>query len=142
LENLFGVEGKELIRPPKKRSKIPATKEALASKQENQWVEDYTEVRDNIKDAIANVDIVFQNAVDEVSANPSARMLETFSLLVKTYSDLNKDLLSIHQSSAKPESKNGGDQPSTVNNNAVFVGDSDSLVDMIRNMTNGHPYDK
>lgn len=119
-------------RPSKTTSLVPASKEEYALTIEKNKKKDYIEVRDNIKNLIAEVEMVVSDVVDEVRSRPNARAIETFSLLVKTFADLNKDLLEINEKNT-PNVETNSNQQAPVNN-VVFVGTSDSLVDHIKNI--------
>lgn len=124
------VEPRIFTRPPRTTSLVPSSKEDFALAVSENKKQDYVSVRDNIKNLIAEVEMVVSDVVDEVRARPSARLVETFSLLVKTFADLNKDLLEIN---VKSTAEIG--EPITTQtpvNNVVFVGTSESLIDQIK----------
>lgn len=128
----LGVEPKLIERPKKVTSLVPSTPDDFTAMVIANKKEDYVAARDNIRNLIAEVELVVSDAVDEVRSNPSARMFETFSTLVKTYADLNKDLLTISgPQKDSPSQTNEPSQRSPVNN-VVFVGTSDSLIDQIK----------
>lgn len=128
----LGVEPKLFERPKKVTSLVPATSDDFTAMVVANKKEDYVAARDNIRNLIAEVELVVSDAVDEVRSNPSARMYETFALLVKTYADLNKDLIEV--SGPQKDSSNQTNDPTTRNpvNNVVFVGTSDSLIEQIK----------
>ena len=98
--------------------------------------EDYCQVRANLQSAIEETMLVLGDAASECSSNPSARQFEVFANLVKTYADINKDLLDIHGEEAKAAKsvQDNEGQPGQVNN-VLFAGNSDDLVDLIRKNT-------
>jgi len=61
-------------------------------------------------------------------------MLEVFGNLAKTYTDINKDLISLSEYQAPPKGHNISENEENPNpiNNVIFVGTSDSLIDQIR----------
>jgi hypothetical protein len=129
----LGVEPKLFERPKKMTSLVPAAPSDFTAMVVANKKEDYVAARDNIRNLIAEVEMVVSDAVDEVRSNPSARMYETFALLVKTYADLNKDLIAV----SGPQKEGELSQPNEPNarspvNNVVFVGTSDALIDQIR----------
>jgi hypothetical protein len=136
ISEAFGIESKEIIRPPKKVNQVPATQDDFTAMVVANKKEDYVDARDNIRNLISEVELVVGDAVDEVRSNPSPRMFETFALLVRTYADLNKDLIDISGKQSNGTNKPDGiDSPEKENshiNNVVFVGTSDSLIDQIR----------
>lgn len=123
----FGVESTEIARPAKIKNQVPATYDDFTKQMIEHRKSDYGTVRDNFLNLLQEMDLVVDSAIDEVRSNPSARMIEAFSALVKTYSEINKDLLSV---SDKPEISEKPNQ-NPVNNN-IFIGTSDNLIDLIR----------
>lgn len=121
----------QTIRPEKHHSMVPSDEESFDLVVLENRVKDYTKIRDNLINIIDETELVVEAAADEVKTNPSARMFETYAALIKTYADINKDLLEISggiKSASKPK-----EQPGNGNvNNLVFVGSSDSLIDTIR----------
>lgn len=130
IADTLGIEAREIVRPPKTKSVIPHTQDAFTQQLVENRREDYTEVRDNIKNLIAEVEMVIGDAVVEVRSNPSARMYESFCQLVQVFSNINQQLLKMHEPVKSDESSGGGDRPPV--NNVVFVGTSDSLIDQVR----------
>lgn len=123
-------EPRIFTRPPRTTSLVPSSKEDFALAISENKKQDYVSVRDNIKNLIAEVEMVVSDVVDEVRSRPNARLVETFSLLVKTFADLNKDLLEIN---GKSTAGIGEPIPSqTPVNNVVFVGTSESLIDRLK----------
>lgn len=122
----------ELERVEKQCSLVPKDDEEFELVVSDNKIKDYTKVRDNLINIIDETELVVEAAADEVKTNPSARMFETYATLIRTYADINKDLLEISggvKSTSKP--KEQPNNPGNVNN-LVFVGSSDSLIDTIR----------
>lgn len=134
----LGIETKEIKRPEKVTTLVPTTQDAFTAMVVANKKDDYVNARDNIKNLIAEVELVVSDAVDEVRSSPSARMYETFALLVRTYADLQKDLIAISgpqkDGSSQPNHQNPNDPNAEAPrvNNVVFVGTSDALIDQIR----------
>lgn len=126
------VEPKLFERPKKVTSLVPSSPDDFTAMVVSNKRADYVSARDNIKNLIAEVEMVVSDAVDEVRSNPSARMYETFALLIKTYADLNKDLIAV--SGPQKDAPNQPPAPHTQTpvNNVVFVGTSDALIDQIK----------
>lgn len=128
----LGVEPKLFERPQKVTSLVPVTQDDFTAMVVKNKKEDYVAARDNIRNLIAEVEMVVSDAVDEMRSNPSARMYGTFALLVRTYADLNKDLIEVSgPQKDSPAQPNEANQRSPVNN-VVFVGTSDSLIEQIK----------
>ena len=131
----FGVENKEMERAPRITSPVPATYDEFTKRLVEDRKNDYSTVRDNLLNLLKDMECVVETAIDEVRSNPSARMIESFSTLVKTFSEVNKDLLSLTDKStdtkASPSSRPNETDNNPVNN-VIFIGTSDSLIDQIR----------
>ena len=125
----FGIEPTEIIRPPKIKNQVPSNYDDFTKQMIEHRKSDYGTVRDNFLNLLQEMDLVVDSAIDEVRSNPSARMIEAFSALVKTYSEINKDLLSV---SDKPEISEKSSQDQKPVNNNIFIGTSDNLIDLIR----------
>lgn len=125
----FGAEPTEIIRPAKIKNQVPASYDDFTKQMIEHRKSDYGTVRDNFLNLLQEMDLVVDSAIDEVRSNPSARMIEAFSALVKTYSEINKDLLSV---SDKPEISEKSSQDQKPVNNNIFIGTSDNLIDLIR----------
>ena len=82
--------------------------------------ENYVLVRDNLTELVENVRNVVLDAVTEVRTNPSARMYETFSLLAKTYAELNLQTLEL-PNKILGENTIKSENSSSINQTAVFV---------------------
>lgn len=135
IANAFGVETPELERAPRITTPVPATYDEFTKQMVEHRKADYGTVRDNLLNVLKDMECVVDTAVDEVRSNPSPRMIESFSTLIKTFAEVNKDLLSLtdKNTDSKAASTN---RPSDSNdspvNNVIFIGTSESLVDQIR----------
>lgn len=138
ISEILGVEPREIIRPEKVTSLVPKTLDEFTQMLVDNKKADYVRVRDNLTNVIAEVEMVVGDAVTEVRTNPSARMYETFSLLVRTFADLNKDLIGLTTISLDKPNPDLGNQDSESNHitNAVFVGTSDDLIRNIKHRGN------
>lgn len=132
IADTLGVEPRIIERPKKYRNNVPATKDEFSKIVAENKKKDYISVRDNLANIIAEVEMVVGDAVEEVRTNPSARLYETFALLVKTYSELNKDLLAVSNDTGSSEKTETNQETRNPINNVVFVGTSESLVDQIK----------
>lgn len=133
IADALGVESKEIMRPSKIQSLVPSTPDEFTKKLIENKMEDYTAVRDNIRNLIAEVEMVVGDAVIETRTNPSARSIEAFCQLVQVYSNINNQLLKMHTATQEASKADNGDgNPNPAINNVVFVGTSDTLIDQIR----------
>lgn len=134
IANAFGVESTGIERPPKVTTAVPATYDEFTKQLVEHRKNDYGTVRDNLINLLKDMECVVDTVIDEVRSNPSARMIESFSTLVKTFSEVNKDLLSLTEKSGEPKtaSNHSNDTENKPVNNVIFIGTSDSLIDRIR----------
>lgn len=131
----FGVENKEMERAPRITTPVPATYDEFTKQMVEHRKLDYGTVRDNLINLLRDMSCVVDTVVDEVRASPSAKMIESFSTLVKTFAEVNKDLLSLTEKNVdtkvSPINRSNESEQNPVNN-VIFIGTSDSLIDQIR----------
>lgn len=134
IASAFGTEPKELERAPRITSPVPATYDEFTAQMIEHRKQDYIKVRDNFLNLLSDISCVVDTAIDAVRSEPSARMMESFSSLVKTFAEINKDLLSLTDKNAesKPVINPMDNQDTKPVNNVIFIGTSDSLIDQIR----------
>lgn len=132
----FGIETKEIEKTTKISSPVPATYDEFTQQLITHRKTDYIAVRDNLINLLKDMENVVDTVIDEVRSNPSARMVESFSTLVKTFSEVNKDLLSLtdNKTDSKQTIKNTSENDQNPVNNVIFIGTSDSLIDTIKNV--------
>lgn len=134
IADAFGIEEKQIERASRIQNQVPSSQDALTKQMIENRCQDYTTARDNIINLLQDVGQVINGAIDQVLTTPTARMLEVFGNLAKTYTDINKDLISLSEYQAPPKGHNileNEENPNPINN-VIFVGTSDSLIDQIR----------
>ena len=90
---------------------------------------DYTEVRENLKDVIENSKIAIDGILKVAAESDSPRAYEVVSQLLKTSTEANKDLLDVHKQMKDLEKDDA--QKRVTNNNAFFVGSTKELQDLV-----------
>lgn len=90
---------------------------------------DYKEARNNLKDVIGKGKEALENLLTMAKDLDSPRAYEVVGQLIKTISDVNKDLIDIHKRNKDIRGEAAG--PSTVVNNAVFIGSTADLQAII-----------
>lgn len=90
---------------------------------------DYKEARTNLKDVIGKGKEALENLLTMAKDLDSPRAYEVVGQLIKTISDVNKDLLDIHK--RNKDIRGEAASPSTVVNNAVFIGSTADLQAII-----------
>lgn len=119
---------------------LPATAEstdmqpytsALVDSLEN----DFNLSRDTIKHVLDDAENVIEAVKELAMQSDSPRAFEVLANMIKTYADVSKDLVDIHEKRMKLEEKqNGGSGPEVQNNtqnNIVFSGNSEDLFKML-----------
>lgn len=90
-------------------------------------VNDFNHARDNIKELIETgkqaVDGIMKVAIE----SDSPRAYEVASLLIKTISELNKDLMVVHEKSENIQKE----KVTNITNNSIYVGSTTDLQNLI-----------
>lgn len=97
---------------------------------------DYDRARINIHDLLAKGHEALANALEVAKQSEHPRAFEVVGNLVKQLTDVNQQLIDLHQQKAKLDAPKEGDKKVT-NNNAIFVGSTAELTKMIKNMNKG-----
>lgn len=115
-------------------STIPANTKDITN---NAKVEDdYDKARQNIHDLLAKGHEALAHSLEIAKQSEHPRAFEVVGNLVKQLTDVNQQLLDLHQQKAKLDAPKEGDKKVT-NNNAIFVGSTAELTKMIKNMSKG-----
>ena len=125
----LGIEDSKEIQETKEQSIISL--DDFSNRLIENRMNDYIIARDNILNLLEEVKEVISNTVLEIKSSSSASMVGVFSNLAKIYTDINKDLLNISESKHIESKEQQNNKPQQ--NNVVFIGTSDSLIDNIKN---------
>jgi hypothetical protein len=111
-------------------SEIQAKREAfkhIKRDREEVLANDFNHARDNIKELIETgkqaVDGIMKVAIE----SDSPRAYEVASLLIKTISELNKDLMDVHDKSENIQKE----KVTNITNNSIYVGSTTDLQNLI-----------
>ena len=102
----------------------------------NSVVEEDTEfARKNIKDLISKGTTAMDNLLQIANASEHPRAFEVAAGLIKNLADLNKDLLEIQKKKKdlSPKSDSGPNGGNVNVSNAVFVGNTNELIKLLKN---------
>lgn len=113
-----------------------------ASNVQNEKIDyDYDKTRANLHSLLAQGQEALMHALEVAKSSEHPRAFEVVGNLVKQLSEVNAQLLDIHEKKQKLDGKTDKkDDVSTknvTNNNAIFVGSTTELNKMIKNMTTG-----
>jgi hypothetical protein len=137
LSHVFDIE------PVKEGEVIMASGEVVIpeSKVQDEKIDyDYDKTRANLHSLLAQGQEALMHALEVAKSSEHPRAFEVVGNLVKQLSEVNAQLLDIHEKKQKLDNKSGKkDEVSTKNvtNNAIFVGSTTELNKMIKNMTTG-----
>ena len=95
---------------------------------------DYDYVRGNLKDIVEKGTIAIDGILSVASEGDSPRAYEVVSQLIKSVSEANKDLISLHKSikEIKKEDSSVHGNTKNVTNNSIFVGSTKALQDLVK----------
>jgi len=94
-----------------------------------QQEDDFDLARDTMKNLIHKNNSIIDNIVELAKNSESARVYEVAGQLMKTQSDMAKDLMSLHKQ--KLEITGEAPAKNITNNNIVFAGSTSDLMKMI-----------
>ena len=108
-------------------------------KQEEYIDNDYEHVRFNMRELLATGKDALLDALEVAKQSEHPRAYEVVGTLMKQLADMNQQLLDVHQQKQKLSGteKKEKEQPNQVTNNAIFVGSTNDLATMIKNMNKG-----
>ena len=94
--------------------------------------------RSNLRELLTTGKAALEHALEVAKSSEHPRAFEVVGNLMKQLADVNQQLMDIHQQKQKldgpKEVKKTGDR---VTNNAIFVGSTNELSKMIKNMNKG-----
>ena len=99
---------------------------------EQDLANDYNEHRETLKDLVSQGQDALQNLLQLAKESEHPRAYEVTGQLLKTTADLTKDLIELQVTMNKIENTKDGGKPSKVVNTAVFVGNTNDLLETLR----------
>ena len=100
--------------------------------------DDYTVARNNLRVLLQQGQVALTDALEVAKQSEHPRAFEVVGNLIKQLADVNQQLLDIHQQKQKLDAPGKIEASKQVtNNNAIFVGSTDELNKLIKNMTKG-----
>tara|TARA_E500000331_G_scaffold346168_1_gene384692 strand:+ start:377 stop:847 length:471 start_codon:yes stop_codon:yes gene_type:complete len=121
----------EIVEEPKTEI-IPAPQKSM---KDFHLERDYDYVRGNLKDIVEKGTIAIDGILSVASEGDSPRAYEVVSQLIKSVSEANKDLISLHKSikEIKKEDSSVHGNTKNITNNSIFVGSTKALQDLVKN---------
>jgi|TARA_B100001093_G_scaffold422338_2_gene414872 hypothetical protein len=104
----------------------------ISEQRDQDLVNDYNDHRDTLKDLVSQGQDALQNLLQLAKESEHPRAYEVTGQLLKTTADLTKDLIELQITMNKIENTKDGGKPSKVVNNAVFVGNTNDLLETLK----------
>lgn len=133
LSEVFDIEP---IHEAANRKVIDAATGEIVQSSADKIEHDYDKARQNIHDLLAKGHEALANALEVAKQSEHPRAFEVVGNLVKQLTDVNQQLIDLHQQKAKLDAPKEGEKKVT-NNNAIFVGSTAELTKMIKSMNKG-----
>lgn len=95
---------------------------------------DYSTTRSNLHSLLLTGQEALIRALEIADSSENPKAFEVVGNLLKQLADINQQLLDIHQQKQKLDNIHKKDAPTTVTNNAVFVGSTMELSKMINKL--------
>ena len=102
--------------------------------------DDYEHVRFNMRELLNTGKDALLDALEVAKQSEHPRAYEVVGTLMKQLADMNQQLLDVHQQKQKLSGLNVKEKQQSnqvTNNNAIFVGSTNDLASMIKNMNIG-----
>lgn len=131
MEEIFNIEKKESTIVPSTIGDIVSPKEVVINKEDPD--KDYTTVRENLKEIVRRGQEAIDGIMVVATETQSPRAYEVVATLIKSVSDANKDLISLHkQMKELKKIEVQGDNNTSITNNSIFVGSTSELQKMLK----------
>lgn len=95
---------------------------------------DYNKTRNNLHSLLATGQEALNAALEVAQASENPRAFEVVGNLMKQLSEVNQQLMDLHQQKQKLDIPSKKEQVTSVTNNAIFVGSTNDLSKLINNM--------
>ena len=118
-----------VFEPETKIQKIENTIKEVQIKRKDQIKQDYNSARKNMKDLIGIGFDAIDGIMKVADAGDSPRAYEVASILIKTVSELNTDLMELHKTTS--DALSGSKIVKNTTNNSIFVGSTKDLQNII-----------
>tara|TARA_R100001015_G_scaffold18620_1_gene12259 strand:+ start:25 stop:486 length:462 start_codon:yes stop_codon:yes gene_type:complete len=109
---------------------VPAPKKSM---KDFHLERDYDDVRANLKDIVEKGSVAIDGILAVASEGDSPRAYEVVATLIKSVSEANKDLISLHKQIKDIKKDDVDSAPRSVTNNSIFVGSTKALQDLVKN---------
>lgn len=117
---------------PKKPKEIQVAKKSeISVAKERDFEEDYSQVRSNLKHLVSTGEDAIEGILQVAREGDHPRAYEVVSQLIKTVSEVNKDLIDLHKKTKEIKKEENKYVQKNTTNNAFYVGSTSDLQDLI-----------
>ena len=123
------------------QTEIITTDGEVIPPKDNKIEYDYEKTRNNLHGLLQSGQDALMHALEVAKASEHPRAFEVVGNLMKQLSDVNAQLLDLHEKKQKldlPAAKKEEASKQVTNNNAIFVGSTAELNKMLQNMNKGN----
>lgn len=113
-----------------KAIEVKKTSEMSVAK-ERDFEEDYKQVRTNLKHLVSTGEEAIEGILKVATEGDHPRAYEVVSQLIKTVSEVNKDLIDLHKKTKEIKKEENKYVQKNTTNNAFYVGSTSDLQDLI-----------
>ena len=103
-----------------------------STKEEMQLARDYNQVRKNLKEIINIGNTAIDGILTVADETEAPRAYEVAAQMIKTVSEVNKDLLEMHNKMKQIKKEDGGQKAQNITNNSLFVGSTKELQKLLK----------
>ena len=125
IENELNVEYKG------KAIEVLPDKKPISIVKQRDFDDDYKEVRGNLKHLVSTGEAAIEGILKVATEGDHPRAYEVVSQLIKTVSDVNKDLVDLHKKTKEIKKEDNKYVQKNTTNNAFYVGSTSDLQDII-----------
>ena len=104
----------------------------LPNREEMQLARDYNQVRKNLKEIIDIGNTAIDGILTVADETEAPRAYEVAAQMIKTVSEVNKDLLEMHNKMKQIKKEDGGQKAQNITNNSLFVGSTKELQKLLK----------
>lgn len=123
------------LEPVEYKNIVPKQSDIVPHDTQEEYIDnDYEHVRFNMRELLAMGKDALLEALEVAKQSEHPRAYEVVGALMKQLADMNQQLLDVHQQKQKLSGIEKKEQPNQVTNNAIFVGSTNELATMIKNM--------
>ena len=132
ISDALNVEHDLIVEGEVIETKIVHTPEPKKNIKQVHLEKDYTDVRDNLKDIIDKGTTAIDGILSVASEGESPRAYEVVSQLIKSVSEANKDLISLHKQIKDIKKEDVTLNQHNTTNQSIFVGSTKDLQALVK----------